>query len=304
MAGWTDIVDSAVTNTLNIAKLGYSIYQDQRNSAFSRDQFDYQKALNQQIMDREDTAIQRRVADAEAAGISKYAVAGQGASASALSTFGGSMGSQKLDGSRFDVINAVLQTQEQAARTKLAQAEYKFYKDTANERKDKISLENLAIGASTKRTNSETAGIDLENLFRSRKNLLDQNEYDFWSGNDFANFRQRLANDLLGSDYDTNIKGLDWLIRSTFDYDRARRNDDRDRNDFTLSKERFDWLTAQGKDGIDNFVKGLMSEYLKNAADANIKSKEDKGWTAEHGMKFGGDWIKNIFVPLMLLFMK
>lgn len=61
-------------------------YIDSRN-------FEYQKNLNQQIMDREDNAVQRRAADLQAAGISKHLAAGSSAQASTMSYGSGSVGS-------------------------------------------------------------------------------------------------------------------------------------------------------------------------------------------------------------------
>lgn len=48
------------------------------NLAYQREWNDYQKSLNEQIMQREDTAIQRQVADARAAGISPLAASNVG----------------------------------------------------------------------------------------------------------------------------------------------------------------------------------------------------------------------------------
>lgn len=50
----------------------------QENLAYQREWNDYQKSLNEQIMQREDTAIQRQVADARAAGISPLAASNVG----------------------------------------------------------------------------------------------------------------------------------------------------------------------------------------------------------------------------------
>lgn len=58
-----------------------------KNLEFMQSQFDYQKQLNQTQMEREDTAIQRQMADAKAAGLSPLSVVGgNGASSQALTS--------------------------------------------------------------------------------------------------------------------------------------------------------------------------------------------------------------------------
>lgn len=66
--------------------LGASIYNsiqsnkiNKENLQLQKDNFAYQKELNQKIMDRQDTEVQRRRADLEAAGMSPWLAAGQGA---------------------------------------------------------------------------------------------------------------------------------------------------------------------------------------------------------------------------------
>lgn len=51
---------------------------NKRQEAWAREQFDYNKQLNQTIMDREDNAYQRAVLDAQRAGLSPLTVAGTG----------------------------------------------------------------------------------------------------------------------------------------------------------------------------------------------------------------------------------
>ena len=97
---WPIILLSAVGGFVNFF---YNLHKDQeqkhlledqmslnedianKNYNLQQDQFNYQKELNQKVQDREDTAIQRAVADAQKAGLSPLAVTG-GSSASPLTS--------------------------------------------------------------------------------------------------------------------------------------------------------------------------------------------------------------------------
>lgn len=58
------------------------------NLALTREEFDYQKQLNSALMSREDTAYQRAVSDAQAAGLSPLVVSGTGGAGSGGSVSG------------------------------------------------------------------------------------------------------------------------------------------------------------------------------------------------------------------------
>lgn len=68
-------------DTIDLFNTGYSVYQDQRNYQFSKDVFDYNKALQQEIFNREDTAYERKRRDLERAGLNPNLAAGGSGSA-------------------------------------------------------------------------------------------------------------------------------------------------------------------------------------------------------------------------------
>lgn len=278
-AAVASIVNDFLNTGISLFNTGYGVYQDQRNSKFSQEQFDYQKALNQQIMDREDTALQRRVADAEAAGINKYAVAGQGASASNLSTFGGSMGSQTVKGDKLDFAGHLLQIEEQEARTQMAKEELAFFRDTKSIRKQGLENDNAEVAARTR-------GIDIDNLMNGAKN-------SYYAGTDgsYANLRSQLAAELLGLQYSNEgqrLTNVGFGKKNTgLDLDNiAKRTENamkflqhrKLRNEVNLDSLRYQWLTNMDYSGQYPLYRDLWADLLGKEWSAT-KNKKDSDAT-------------------------
>lgn len=75
---------------------------NQQNLNLQKDSFGYQKDLNKQIMAREDNAVQRRVNDLYASGLSRNLAAGSSAASSPLTSSVGNVGVGRVDAAKFD----------------------------------------------------------------------------------------------------------------------------------------------------------------------------------------------------------
>ena len=121
--------------------------QQQRNW---QTQFDYQKNLNNQLMDREDNAVRRSIADHQAAGVNKLLALGNQAAASSLQTFGGNSGGQvsehrggELFSRGVNALDTVI-ARSQIAKTK-AETDYTNQKTlTEVENTENMRIKNLS----------------------------------------------------------------------------------------------------------------------------------------------------------------
>lgn len=112
----------------NLQNQNYQLQKDafqfQKDSYLKN--FEYQKSLQNQIFNREDNAVQRRVQDLQAAGLSKTLAAGDGAGAGSVvstSPFSGSFNGKVPQMSQIDLVSTGLQLASAMANIRQVSAE-------------------------------------------------------------------------------------------------------------------------------------------------------------------------------------
>lgn len=123
---------------------GYNLYTNQRD-------YDYQRALQQQIFEREDTAVQRRMADLKAAGLNPNLAAGSAAQAGAVVSR--SSTNDLNIGSMLDTVMAANQVKMQKQQT------------------DNAKIENQILENQKTVTSNEAAKSLLDMAFLTGKNV-------------------------------------------------------------------------------------------------------------------------------------
>ena len=188
MSLWGAVLNAGI----DIWKTNESANFENRNYEFQRENFDYQKALQQKIFEREDTAVQRRRADLEAAGLNPNLAAGSPAGAgSVVSTTAPRRDSSWLDKLKFniDFFNSIEDMRQKRLQTEIM-------------REKKTSATNDATASAYYRDMAQVTSLAMQ-----RQDVLNQILYRYQSGliaddelRNYSNFLKPYVNANLNSD--------------------------------------------------------------------------------------------------------
>lgn len=144
--------DSLVNFTSNMIDLGVNTAQQNKwNKQQQKNweqQFQYQKDLNNLMMQREDTAVQRKARDLQAAGFNKLlAATGEAAPVSGMTTFGGQAGgnANKINIDKITPFREIMELKQMNENIQLTKAERDLKEKQAGETDSKTNLNNSLI---------------------------------------------------------------------------------------------------------------------------------------------------------------
>lgn len=177
--GVMDFVKAAAQPLANMGEAAYNIYQDIRD-------FNYKRNLQETMFEREDNSLQRRMADARAAGLNPFDAAATGGAAAGSVVGGGQglVGSLGDVGKVLDGAMAAESLKQAQEKTKQAQEETKRQSDinkglkldnslkVQQARLNYLSQQNMAEQIAGTYLNNQKMSQDLS-LFDARKLNLD-----------------------------------------------------------------------------------------------------------------------------------
>lgn len=138
-------VTSGIDALTNVASFVNGLYRQNVEDERYIEERDYQRALQERIFEREDSAIQRRVQDASAAGLTALSVAGDGASSGAVvgqsaRRSADSVAPTQLFQTARGLQELMIQQDANERENALAQAEIQFKKDSLALNRDNMMM--------------------------------------------------------------------------------------------------------------------------------------------------------------------
>lgn len=156
------------------------ITNNERNLEFQRENFDYQKALQQEIFNREDTANQRTVQDMRLSGLNPLSMSGTNGVGEVVGT--NSMESQKTSDLQAvsQILNVINQISTTRSNATLSSAQSNLINAQADNQRIKNIYENDILGNTLKGLQLGNIGKRFEN---ERSNIAWLNDVNNWAFN-------------------------------------------------------------------------------------------------------------------------
>lgn len=176
----------AIPNFITNTVLGAKNYQlqkkwNEQQQANWNKQFEYTKYINNLQMQREDTSVQRRAADLQAAGMNRLMAAGDGAEAGTLTSFTGNAGGSAPNIDIPNPIEAYLSAKQSQANIYNTEAQTALLRNQADTEGTKQNL-NKALEGLYKIQSSKTKREAVKTMIET---LREYNDYKIESAGGF-----------------------------------------------------------------------------------------------------------------------
>ena len=249
-------IGATVSGLAQASASWYNAYQQSRNSAeanaINRDSLNWQKQQWEQVKNREDTAVQRRAADLQAAGLSKTLAAGSAAGTSSAPSLPSIEPVQAPDYSKgfghlMDIVPAVQDIAKTQAET------------------DLIRMQEENVQANTLKTLNESAWI----TNRNRGTILDNAFQDFQNGllSDRWQIEQDTFKNLLADSSSRRALNQSSIFRNSWLNQKEKQYYDLDMLKYGLDKARYQsWQI--------NLLDRLSMDKEMNAARMSLLSEQ------------------------------